>query len=167
MHIRSVFRKKNRVSSLGLLNVQLSWVTTLSHHLMCKGHYWAAICLLSSQPYDFIFLALDEDIHKPLEECFNLGCSDVEATAWFFVLWNCIYKDLYKHWAMHALPTTKFPFHQWPQTLGLEVGPQLHLELACSAEPGCCKGNWKLDLAELAGGPKSNILVNNWVFPLT
>ena len=30
-----------------------------------------------------------------------------------------------------------------------------------------CKGNWKLDLAKLAGGPKSNILVNNWVFPLT
>ena len=26
---------------------------------------------------------------------------------------------------------------------------------------GYCKGNWKLDLAELAGGPKSNILVNN------
>ena len=24
-----------------------------------------------------------------------------------------------------------------------------------------CKGNWKLDLAELAGGPKLNILVNN------
>ena len=29
------------------------------------------------------------------------------------------------------------------------------------ADTGDCKGNWKLDLAELAGGPKSNILVNN------
>ena len=25
----------------------------------------------------------------------------------------------------------------------------------------CCKSNWKLDLAKLAGGPKLNILVNN------
>ena len=41
----------------------------------------------------------------------------------------------------------------------LEVIRKIHINTLEAQDN--CKGNWKLDLAELAGGPKSNILVNN------
>ena len=38
------------------------------------------ISLTFSKPIEYFFPAPDEDIHEPLEEYFNLGCSDVETT---------------------------------------------------------------------------------------